>query len=243
MSTRPWRVSTCLAGACKRRRGLSETRAQAGSAQCDASHRPKCHAAEMQSPVEVAVDKYIRAWSERDPLARSSLLEACFAAEGRVVQRSGETRGRAGLAEMIERLSPIHNGSGCALPAPSMRSAPPSVFALFYRSARRYESRALRRWRDRRDGAHRIDFDVRRASGRRPAELALTRRWPRSSHARHRRRAHSGSGRIRPSCLPTNWLSARFSPRAFQGYRKRGCGAPGLPRCLAPDANPLHSTR
>lgn len=57
----------------------------------------------MRSPVEVAVDNYIRAWSERDPLARCSLLEACFAAEGRIVQRSGETRGRAELAEMIER--------------------------------------------------------------------------------------------------------------------------------------------
>jgi len=50
----------------------------------------------------VAVDNYIRAWSERDPLVRSSLLEACFAVEGRIVQRSGETRGRAELAEMIE---------------------------------------------------------------------------------------------------------------------------------------------
>jgi hypothetical protein len=30
------------------------------------------------------------------------LLEACFATEGRIVQRSGETRGRAALAEMIE---------------------------------------------------------------------------------------------------------------------------------------------
>jgi SnoaL-like protein len=56
----------------------------------------------MRSPVEAAVDRYIRAWSERDPLARSSLLEACFAAEGRIVQRSGETRGRAALAVMIE---------------------------------------------------------------------------------------------------------------------------------------------
>jgi hypothetical protein len=57
----------------------------------------------MPSPVEVAVDNYIRAWSERDPQARSSLLEACFAAEGRIVQRSGETRGRAALAEMVEK--------------------------------------------------------------------------------------------------------------------------------------------
>jgi len=56
----------------------------------------------MRSPVEVAVDMYIRAWSESDPVVRSSLLEACFATEGRIVQRSGVTRGRAELAEMIE---------------------------------------------------------------------------------------------------------------------------------------------
>ena len=67
-----------------------------------ACRRRKRYAAGMRSPVEVAVDKYIRAWSERDPLPRASLLEACFAAEGRIVQRSGETRGRAGLADMIE---------------------------------------------------------------------------------------------------------------------------------------------
>lgn len=57
----------------------------------------------MPSPVEAAVDNYIRAWSERDPGARLSLLEACFATDGRIVQRSGETRGRAALAEMIEK--------------------------------------------------------------------------------------------------------------------------------------------
>lgn len=56
----------------------------------------------MQSPVQLAVDQYIRAWSERDPLARARLLGACFAADGRIIQRSGETRGRAALAEMIE---------------------------------------------------------------------------------------------------------------------------------------------
>ena len=67
-----------------------------------AGRRPERYAADVQNAVEVAVDKYIRAWSERDPLVRASLLEACFAAEGRMVQRSGETRGRAELAEMIE---------------------------------------------------------------------------------------------------------------------------------------------
>jgi hypothetical protein len=57
----------------------------------------------MGSAVEVAVDRYIRAWSERDPVARAQLLEACFAIDGRIVQRSGETQGRAALATMIDQ--------------------------------------------------------------------------------------------------------------------------------------------
>lgn len=57
----------------------------------------------MPSPVEVAVDTYIRAASERDPRARAELLEACFAEEGRMVTPSREIRGRAALAEMLDR--------------------------------------------------------------------------------------------------------------------------------------------
>ena len=57
----------------------------------------------MANSVEAAVDQYIRAWSERDPVARARLLEACFAADGRIVARSGETHGRAALADAIER--------------------------------------------------------------------------------------------------------------------------------------------
>jgi len=57
----------------------------------------------MPSPVEKAVDTYVRAWSEADPAVRAKLIEECFAAEGRIVMRSREIRGRAALAEMMTR--------------------------------------------------------------------------------------------------------------------------------------------
>ena len=58
----------------------------------------------MPTPIEVAVETYIRAWGERDPAVRAKLIEACFAAEGRIVTRSREIRGRAALADEIGRL-------------------------------------------------------------------------------------------------------------------------------------------
>lgn len=58
----------------------------------------------MPNAAEIAVETYIRAWSERDPLVRAKLIEACFAADGRMVTRSREIRGRAALAEMMARL-------------------------------------------------------------------------------------------------------------------------------------------
>jgi hypothetical protein len=57
----------------------------------------------MRSIVEAAVDTYIRASSERDPEARAAMLEACFAADGRMVSRSCEIRGRTALADEIAR--------------------------------------------------------------------------------------------------------------------------------------------
>jgi hypothetical protein len=57
----------------------------------------------MRSNVEAAVDTYIRAATERDPEARAAMLEACFAADGRIVSRSREIRGRAALADEISR--------------------------------------------------------------------------------------------------------------------------------------------
>jgi hypothetical protein len=58
----------------------------------------------MPSPVEIAAETYIRAWSEPDPAVRATMLEACFAEDGRMVTRSREIRGRAALAEEITRL-------------------------------------------------------------------------------------------------------------------------------------------
>ncbi len=58
----------------------------------------------MPSAVEIAVDTYIRAVSERDPAVRATLLEACFAADCRMVTRSREIRGRAALAAELTAL-------------------------------------------------------------------------------------------------------------------------------------------
>lgn len=57
----------------------------------------------MKSAVEVAVDTYIRASTERDAAVRGQLLEECFAADGRMVTASREIRGREALAEMLTR--------------------------------------------------------------------------------------------------------------------------------------------
>lgn len=57
----------------------------------------------MPKPVEVAVDTYIRAWSERDPAVRARMIEACFAAAGRIVAPNGEIRGRAALADAMAK--------------------------------------------------------------------------------------------------------------------------------------------
>lgn len=57
----------------------------------------------MPSPVEIAVDTYIRANRERDPALREQLLEACFAPDGRMVARSRVIQGRAALAAELTR--------------------------------------------------------------------------------------------------------------------------------------------
>ena len=57
----------------------------------------------MPTPVETAVQTYIRAAGERDPAARAKLIEACFAEDGRFVARSGVICGRAGIEAMIGR--------------------------------------------------------------------------------------------------------------------------------------------
>lgn len=57
----------------------------------------------MASPVEVAVENYIRLFSEPDAAARAKRLAACFAEDGRMVTQGRELRGHAALASMIER--------------------------------------------------------------------------------------------------------------------------------------------
>jgi|SRR4051812_14388086 hypothetical protein len=57
----------------------------------------------MPSPVQNAVNTYIRAVSERDPARRRELLDACFAADVRMVTRSREIRGRDALAADLIR--------------------------------------------------------------------------------------------------------------------------------------------
>ena len=57
----------------------------------------------MPSEVEVAVDTYTRACCEPDAVTRAQLLEACFAADGRMVTANREIRGREALAEMLTR--------------------------------------------------------------------------------------------------------------------------------------------
>ena len=57
----------------------------------------------MLSPVELAVDTYVRAVGERDPAARAAMLSACFASDVRMVTASREIRGRAALTAELER--------------------------------------------------------------------------------------------------------------------------------------------
>ena len=57
----------------------------------------------MPSPVETAVQTYVRAGTERDPAVRAKLIEACFAEDGRFVTRSAVIRGRAGVEAMLTR--------------------------------------------------------------------------------------------------------------------------------------------
>ena len=58
----------------------------------------------MSSPVETAVDTYIRVASERDPAKRAEMIDACWADDGRLVVHGGRTiTGRAALAAMYER--------------------------------------------------------------------------------------------------------------------------------------------
>jgi hypothetical protein len=56
----------------------------------------------MSSPAEIAARTYVEAWQEPDPAARARLLEACFAADGRIVAPGSLIRGRAALSSSID---------------------------------------------------------------------------------------------------------------------------------------------
>ena len=77
--------------------------APAASSLALGSVMPRRYGSRMPSPVETAVQTYIRASGERDPAARAKLIEACFAEDGRFVTRSTVIRGRAGVDAMIAR--------------------------------------------------------------------------------------------------------------------------------------------
>lgn len=60
----------------------------------------------MPSVIETAVTTYIRAWAEPDPATRAAMLDACWAADGRLVTTNRELRGRAELAELMASFYP-----------------------------------------------------------------------------------------------------------------------------------------
>jgi uncharacterized protein (TIGR02246 family) len=57
----------------------------------------------MPTPVEIAVDTYIRAVSERDATKRAALLDSCFADDARFIPRGNVLVGRTAIAAMITR--------------------------------------------------------------------------------------------------------------------------------------------
>ena len=42
----------------------------------------------MSSPTEIAARAYVAAWQEPDPAIRARMIDACFAADGRIVLRA-----------------------------------------------------------------------------------------------------------------------------------------------------------
>ena len=58
----------------------------------------------MSSSTEIAAQTYVAAWQEPDAAARARLIDACFAAEGRIVSPGAVIRGRAALAAAIDDL-------------------------------------------------------------------------------------------------------------------------------------------
>lgn len=59
----------------------------------------------MSNAIETAVRTYLQAWSEPNPDVRASLLEACFAGDGRVVTNHRVIDGRQALGQVMTRVS------------------------------------------------------------------------------------------------------------------------------------------
>lgn len=57
----------------------------------------------MSAAVDAAVRTYLEILAERDPNARAALVEACWAAEGRLVSPRGCVQGHAALSAMVTR--------------------------------------------------------------------------------------------------------------------------------------------
>lgn len=113
----------------------------------------------MATAVETAVQTYIRVWSEPDPSVRVAMLEACFAADGRIVVPGREIRGRAALAEAI----------GSLLADPEHLRI--RVISVVDARATTFRFRALA---ERRDGSSRESFDAGEIDGSGRISLILT---------------------------------------------------------------------
>ncbi len=58
------------------------------------------------SAIETVFDTYVSAFNEPDPAVRATMLEACWAEDGRLVSKSREVRGRAALADFMAQFAP-----------------------------------------------------------------------------------------------------------------------------------------
>jgi hypothetical protein len=57
----------------------------------------------MSNATETAARNYVALWAEPDPAARARILEACFAADARLVTPGTRIIGRAALADAVDR--------------------------------------------------------------------------------------------------------------------------------------------
>lgn len=58
----------------------------------------------MPTPAEIAVETYVAAWQEPDRAVRATMMEACFAEDGRFITGGREVRGRAALIALMDSI-------------------------------------------------------------------------------------------------------------------------------------------